>query len=51
MAEKTTFIKLDRNIIRWQYYKDPIVMRVFLHLLLTAAGHSLSSTASFTPSS
>ena len=36
MAEKTTFIKLDRNIIRWQYYKDPIVMRVFLHLLLTA---------------
>ena len=36
MAEKTTYIKLDRNILNWRWYKDPNTMRVFLHLLLTA---------------
>ena len=36
MAEKTTFIKLDRNIVNWRWYKEPNTMRVFLHLLLTA---------------
>lgn len=36
MAEKTTFIKLDRNILKWRWYQDANTMRVFLHLLLTA---------------
>lgn len=36
MAEPTTFIKLDRNIREWRWYKDPNTMRVFIDLLLDA---------------
>lgn len=36
MAEKTTFIKIDRNILNWGWYKDVNTKAVFLHLLLTA---------------
>lgn len=36
MAEKSTFIKLDRNITKWRWYKNANTMRVFLHLLITA---------------
>lgn len=36
MAEKTTWIKIDRNIERWRWYQDANTMRVFLHLLLHA---------------
>jgi len=36
VAERTTFIKLDRNIIRWKWYQNANTMRVFLHLMLTA---------------
>lgn len=36
MADKTTFIKLDRNITRWGWYQNPNVFRVFLHLIITA---------------
>ncbi len=36
MAEKTTYIKLDRNILDWGWYTDGNTFRVFLHLLLTA---------------
>ena len=36
MAEKTTWIKLDRNILEWRWYQDANTFRVFLHLLLTA---------------
>lgn len=36
MAEPTTWIKLDRNITDWRWYKDPNTKAVFLHLLLTA---------------
>ena len=36
MADKTTFIKLDRNIIHWGWYKDGNTFRVFVHLLLIA---------------
>ena len=36
MAETTTFIKLDRNIRSWRWYKDPNTMRVFIDLLLDA---------------
>lgn len=36
MAEKTTWIKLDRNILDWGWYKDTNTKAVFLHLLLTA---------------
>lgn len=35
MSELTTFIKLDRNILNWGWYKDGNTMRLFLHLLLT----------------
>ena len=37
MANKSTFIKLDRNILRWAWYGNGNVFRVFVHLLLTAA--------------
>ena len=36
MAGKSTFIKLDRNILRWCWYDNANVFRVFVHLLLTA---------------
>lgn len=36
MAGKSTFIKLDRNILRWCWYGNANVFRVFIHLLLTA---------------
>ena len=36
MADKTTWIKIDRNILHWGWYQDANTMRVFLHLLLTA---------------
>ena len=34
--EPTTWIKLDRNILEWGWYKDPNTKAVFLHLLLSA---------------
>lgn len=36
MAEKSTYIKVDRNIIKWRWYKNPNTLRVFLHLLIKA---------------
>ncbi len=36
MAENSTFIKVDRNILQWRWYQDANTTRVFLHLLLTA---------------
>lgn len=36
MAEKSTFIKLDRNILNWGWYKDANTFKVFVHLLLVA---------------
>ena len=36
MASKSTFIKLDRNILRWGWYGNANVFRVFIHILLTA---------------
>lgn len=36
MAEKTTFIKIDRNIIHWGWFKNPKVLSVFIWLLIRA---------------
>lgn len=36
MAEHSTFIKLDRNIMRWRWYKNGPVLRLFIHLLFKA---------------
>lgn len=36
MAEKTTFIKLDRNIIYWRWFKNPKILSVFLWLIIKA---------------
>jgi len=36
MAEKTSWIKIDRNILKWRWYQDTNAKVVFLHLLLTA---------------
>lgn len=36
MSEPSTFIKLDRNILQWEWYGDLVTKAVFLHLLLTA---------------
>ena len=36
MAEKSTFIKLDRNITKWRWYQDGNTVRGFLHLLINA---------------
>lgn len=36
VAEPSTFIKIDRNIMDWRWYQDGNTFRVFLHLLLKA---------------
>ena len=36
MAEKSTFIKIDRNILQWRWYHDLNTKSLFLHLLLKA---------------
>lgn len=36
MADKTTFIKIDRNIINWGWFKKTKVLHVFLWLLIKA---------------
>lgn len=36
MPEKSTFIKLNRKILKWRWYQDSNTFRVFVHLLLTA---------------
>ena len=36
MADKSTFIKLDRNIQEWRWYTNANTFRVFVHLLLNA---------------
>lgn len=36
MAEKTTWIKIDRNILNWGWYKDTNTKALFIHLLLKA---------------
>lgn len=36
MPEKSTFIKLNRKILKWRWYQDANTYRVFVHLLLTA---------------
>ena len=34
--DKTTFIKLDRNIMEWRWYKETTTKVLFIHLLLRA---------------
>lgn len=34
--DRTTFIKLDRNILDWRWYKDAATKTLFIHLLLKA---------------
>lgn len=36
MAERSTFVKIDRNIMRWRWYRNANTFRVFIHLLLNA---------------
>ena len=36
MAEQSTFIKLDRNILRWRWWTNRNTLHVFLFLLLSA---------------
>ena len=36
MAEQSTFIKIDRNIMRWRWWSNHNTLIVFLTLLLTA---------------
>ena len=36
MADQTTWIKIDRNILRWGWYKDNNTKALFIHLLLMA---------------
>lgn len=36
MRDKTTYIKLDRNIMSWGWYKDPSTFKLWVHLLLAA---------------
>lgn len=33
---KTTFIKLDRNILEWRWYRDQNTKALFIHLLIKA---------------
>lgn len=34
LANPTTFIKLDRNILRWKWYEDKNTLVLFIHFLL-----------------
>ena len=36
MAEPTSWIKIDRNILDWRWYKSATTLQVFLYLLLRA---------------
>ncbi len=36
MESKNTFIKLNRKILDWEWYKDANTFKLFIHLLLTA---------------
>lgn len=36
MADKTTYIKLDRNIINWRWFKSPKILSVFIWLIIKA---------------
>lgn len=36
MTDKSTFVKVDRNILHWRWYQDANTFRVFLHLILMA---------------
>lgn len=36
VADKTTYIKLDRNIINWRWFKSPKILSVFIWLLIKA---------------
>ena len=36
MAEKSTFVKIDRNIADWRWFYDPITLQVFLWLIIKA---------------
>ena len=36
MASKTTFIKLDRNILNWRWFCDSKTLSVFIYLLVKA---------------
>lgn len=36
MAEKTTFIKLDRNILNWGWFRSTKILHVFIWLMLKA---------------
>ena len=36
MRDRTTYIKLDRNITSWGWYKDEKTFKLWIHLLLSA---------------
>lgn len=36
MAKTTTFVKIDRNITRWQWWADSNTVKIWLYLLLKA---------------
>ena len=36
MAKQSSFIKLNRSILDWRWYKDANTFRVFIHILLSA---------------
>ncbi len=36
MTEKSTFVKLNRIILKWRWYQDANTFRVFVHLILLA---------------
>lgn len=36
MADKSTYIKLDRNILQWRWFKNSKVLHVFMWLLIRA---------------
>lgn len=36
MADVSTFVKLDRNIVKWRWFQDPNTFRLFIYLIISA---------------
>lgn len=36
MADVSTFVKLDRNIVKWRWFRNPKTLQLFIYLIVSA---------------